>query len=100
LPYTLEIVRSADKYLTKLYRKQPKDVAAIENAIEALAVEPRPAGCRPLAGYSDVWRIKVRDYRICYEINDGALLVLVITISTREDVYDLLKRHLGFGSTP
>lgn len=36
------------------------------------------------------------NYRICYQIDDGRLVILVITISTRDDVYKLLRRRIGY----
>ncbi len=95
MSYSIEILRAADKFLDKLSRQQPSDAEAIEVAIDALRDSPRPPGCRPLRGYSDIWRIRVGNYRVCYRVDDGELLILVITISTRDDVYDALRRHLG-----
>jgi mRNA interferase RelE/StbE len=37
----------------------------------------------------------VGKYRVCYQVDDSVLLVLVVTISTRDDVYDALRRYLG-----
>lgn len=68
--------------------------AAIEDAIEALAENPRPPDCTPLRGYSGVWRIRLGGYRACYAIDDGRLLILVVTISTRDEVYAVVQRHL------
>ncbi|HEX3782945.1 MAG TPA: type II toxin-antitoxin system RelE/ParE family toxin [Pseudonocardiaceae bacterium] len=93
--YTIQTLRPAAKFLDKLERSQPADLARIEDAIEALADEPRPTGCKPLNGYHDIWRYRVGNYRICYRIDDGQLIVLVITVSTRDDVYQLLRRHVG-----
>jgi mRNA interferase RelE/StbE len=93
--YTIDILRSAEKFLDTLGRQQPADAEAIEDVIEALSDTPRPVGCRPLKGYADVWRVRVGNYRICYQIDDDRLLILVITISTRDNVYQVLRRHLG-----
>jgi mRNA interferase RelE/StbE len=95
VPYAIDILRSAEKFLDKLSRQQPADAEAIEDAIEALSDAPRPAGCRPLNGYAGVWRVRVGNYRICYQIDDGRLLILVITISTRDNVYQFLRRYLS-----
>lgn len=95
MPYTVELAKSADRFLNQLARSQPRHAETIEDAIENLADEPRPPACKPLKGYQDVWRVRVGDYRICYTIDDGHLLVLVVTISTRDDVYEVLKRRLG-----
>ena len=81
--YAVEMLRPAEKTLDKLARQQPADAERIEDAIEALAEEPRPAGCKPLTGYPHVYRVRVGNYRICYTINDRELVVLVVTVSTR-----------------
>lgn len=47
----------------------------------------------PLKGYFGVWRVRVGNYRICYQIDDGLLLILVITISTRDNVNAVLRPH-------
>ncbi len=58
---------------------------------ELLALEdnPRPPGCLKLTGYDNLWRVRSGDYRIVYEIHDGQLLVLVVTVAHRREVYDL-----------
>ena len=56
-------------------------------AIRALADDPRPPGCKKLAGSSDYFRIRVRDYRVLYEVRDRDILVLVIKIGHRREVY-------------
>ena len=94
MSYSIEILRTADQFLDKLSKQQPRDADAIEGAIDGLGETPRPAGCKSLKGYSGVWRIRVGNYRVCYQVDDGALLVLVITISTRDDVYEALRRYL------
>lgn len=94
MSYAIEILRAADKFLDKLSKQQPSDAAAIEDAIEHLADEPRPHGGTALKGYPHVWRIRIGNYRVCYQVHDRQLLILVITISTRDNVYEILQRHL------
>jgi mRNA interferase RelE/StbE len=55
--------------------------------IEALATNPRPPGCRKLAGYKDVLRIRVGTYRVLYSVNDKRIIVIVLKIGHRRDVY-------------
>lgn len=95
MPYSIEILRAADKFLDKLAKRQPSDAAAIEDAIEHLGEQPRPHGSTSLRGYPHVWRIRIGNYRVCYQVHDRQLLVLVITIITRDNVYEILRRHLG-----
>jgi len=58
----------------------------IKRAIYNLANNPRPAGCKKLKG-RDSYRIRVADYRIIYEIFDDILLVDVIDLEHRKDIY-------------
>jgi mRNA interferase RelE/StbE len=57
------------------------------NAIRALAADPRPPGCRKLVGGTDYFRIRVGDYPVLYEVRDRDVLVLVIKIRHRGEVY-------------
>jgi mRNA interferase RelE/StbE len=93
--YSTEILRAADKFLDKLSKQQPSDAEAIEEAIEGISETPRPPGCKPLKGYAGTWRIRVGSYRVCYQVDESVLLVLVVTVSTRDKVYDTLRRYLG-----
>lgn len=54
--------------------------------MESLGENPRPAGCKKLKGYRDLWRIRVGDWRILYLIDDGAKLVSVTRIAHRREV--------------
>ncbi len=81
--YTVRLERQARKALAAL--AQP-DYSRMSAAIRALAQNPRPTGCRKLSGYA-AWRIRVGNYRVIYEINDGNLVVAVVDIGHRRDVY-------------
>lgn len=81
--YRVEILRSAQKQLAKIDRQ---DQSRIISAIRELANDPRPPGCNKLSG-RPAWRIRVGTYRVIYEIHDDRLLVLVVTIGHRKDVY-------------
>lgn len=59
----------------------------VVDAIDALTANPRPPGCVKLAGDESVWRVRVGSYRILYEIHEGRLVVLVIRIAHRREVY-------------
>ena len=52
-----------------------------------LEQDPRPLGCKKLKG-RDAYRIRIGDYRVIYEIQDGKLIVTVITIGHRREVYE------------
>lgn len=81
-------VRVAPQVARVLRKTRDRDlVERLVSAIGELATTPRPAGCRKLEGQDDLWRIRVGDYRIIYSIDDGTLVVLVITVGNRRDVY-------------
>ena len=82
--YRIELTRDAAKSLTEFDRTTQTRIRA---AIDALAAEPRPPGSSKLAGGSGEWRIRVGDYRIVYEIHDGRLVVLVVRVAHRREVY-------------
>lgn len=63
------------------------DRQRIVERIAALAVDPRPPGCEKLAGHDDRYRIRQGDYRILYSIEDAALLIWVVKVGHRRDVY-------------
>ena len=83
-PYRLDIAASA--------RRDMKRLAApiferIRTVIDRLADAPRPPGVKKLAGGGDLYRVRVGDYRIIYEIEDMRLVVLVVRVGHRRDVY-------------
>jgi mRNA interferase RelE/StbE len=82
--YRIEFKPSAAKSLAKL----PDDLQKrIVRAVELLADDPRPPGVVKMAGDDNLWRVRVGDFRIVYEIHDGVLLVLVLRIGHRREVY-------------
>ena len=68
--------------------KLPSDVRnRLGTRIEALAEEPRPDGARKLKGIGGTYRVRSGDYRILYTIADEVLLVVIVTVGDRKDVY-------------
>lgn len=63
-------------------------IARILPRIEALAQVPRPPGVRKLQGHQSLWRIRVGDYRVVYNIDDTNRIVDMIRIRHRREVYD------------
>ncbi len=82
--YHVEVARRAVKSIAKLPRAEQQRVRA---AIDLLADEPRPPGCTKLAGEDSVYRVRVGDYRILYEVIDARLVVHVVRVGHRRDVY-------------
>ncbi len=64
----------------------------LEKAIYALAENPRPPGCRRLAGTKGVYRIRVGICRVAYRVEEDVLVVLVIAVGYRRDIYRRLWR--------
>ncbi len=83
MPYIITIDRAARKALKSIPVTYEQRIRA---AIQALAYEPRPPGCLKLKG-SEQWRIRESGYRMIYEINDKALIVVVVEVSKRDKAY-------------
>jgi mRNA interferase RelE/StbE len=82
--YTLTFARPARKELEAL------DTALVNRIfpkIEALAKYPRPRDCHKLRGERNLWRIRVRDYRVIYAIYDKDLQVDIIAVRHRSKAY-------------
>ena len=82
--YDVFIKPSALKELEAVDSK--KDRRRIVRAIQSLAEDPRPAGCRKLSG-KDKYRIRSGAYRIVYAVRDAVLVVTIVRVGHRRDVY-------------
>ena len=67
----------------------------IEAALTGLRAAPRPAGAKPLVGHTGVWRVRVGDWRIAYAVRDEVLVVLVVAVGTRGEIYETVRRREG-----
>ncbi|MBA2631537.1 MAG: type II toxin-antitoxin system RelE/ParE family toxin [Chloroflexi bacterium] len=81
--YAVEFLRSAARVLSKL---DPRVRRRIARRIDRLMEDPRGDAVK-LRGADDVWRARAGDYRILYQVEDDRLLILVIRIGHRRDVY-------------
>ena len=84
MAYSIELSRDAER---QIGRFRPALHLRISAAIDALRLDPRPTGVRKLSGFANRWRIRVGDYRIVYEIHDSQLLVIIIEVGHRSDIY-------------
>ena len=84
MPYEVEFAPPAARQFRRL-RGPIRD--RIEAKVDSLAVNPRPHGVEKLQGADDLDRVRVGDFRIVYEIHDKRLVVLVVRIADRKDVY-------------
>ncbi|MGZ4969769.1 MAG: type II toxin-antitoxin system RelE family toxin [Methylobacter sp.] len=82
--YSIEFKHSAKKELGQLPRPIAEKVA---ERIKALADNPRPDGCKKMTGSTYSYRIRINDYRIVYSIIDQCLIIQVIKIGHRKDIY-------------
>lgn len=83
--YRVLIKASAAKEIEAVGQK--RDRQRVVATILALAHEPRPVGCEKLAGESDRYRVRVGRYRVVYSIADDELLVVIVRVAHRKDVY-------------
>lgn len=82
--YKIELRPGAARALRKL---DPQVARRIQAAIALLAEDPRPPASRPLRG-RPAWRVGVGDYRIIYTIEDDVLLIVVVMLEHRRDIYE------------
>lgn len=83
--YKVTITRSAEKSLKNLDRQTKTRVVA---QILTLADEPRPNGCRKVLSEPGLWRLRVGDWRLGYEINDVDQEITIIRIGHRGSFYE------------
>jgi mRNA interferase RelE/StbE len=81
--YSIVIKKSAAKEIEDLPKR---DRSAIVTKIQALSEDPRPRGCEKLSG-DDKYRVRHGVYRILYEVNDDAVVVTVVRVGHRREVY-------------
>jgi len=82
--YRIRIEKRALKALSSLPKRTR---AKIRKAIDSLAETPRPLGVKKLADEHQLYRIRVGSFRVVYQIQDQDLLVLVVKIGHRKDIY-------------
>lgn len=83
MTYKISILRKAQKQLAKI---PANDYKKIKQSILGLARDPRPTGAKKLKGRQG-WRIRQGDYRIIYEIQNDQLIIIVLDIGHRKDIY-------------
>lgn len=88
--YELLITAKAAKEIDALPRQRER--RAIVDRILALRDDPRPAGCTKLGGETGLYRVRQGRYRIVYTVEDDRLVVIVIRVADRKDVYRKSER--------
>ena len=82
--YRIDYAKGVEKDLRKIPGKM---AVRVGRAIDKLATNPFPSGCVKLIGYDIEYRIRVGDYRVIYQVQNSILVVLVIEIGHRKDIY-------------
>jgi mRNA interferase RelE/StbE len=85
--YSIEFKPKVAAFIAEQSRKIQRQLIA---HIETLAVNPRPAGCKLLYTEEKLYRVRSGNYRVIYQIQDKKLLIVVVKIAHRKDIY----RHL------
>ena len=82
--YQIEFSRQADRQ----FRNLPSQIQQrLRSRIDSLAIKPCPQGSKKLSGVDQLYRIRVGDYRIIYAVKDNRLLVLVVKVGHRREIY-------------
>ncbi|MFN2315976.1 MAG: type II toxin-antitoxin system RelE/ParE family toxin [Gemmatimonadales bacterium] len=82
--YRIEVSRTAEKQLRKL---GVADRRRVVQALVGLGEDPHPPGSRKLSGYTDVFRIRVGVFRVLYSVEGRTLIVIILKLGHRKDVY-------------
>lgn len=89
MPYRIEFAAKAARQFSALDRGLQTRLA---RRIDTLAANPRPQGVKKLSGEEDLYRLRVGDYRILYQIQERRLVVLVVGVGHRSEIYRGLRR--------
>lgn len=86
--YRVRLAKRAERGLRRIRQGDPRSYRRIVTAIRGLADDPRPPGVVKLTGFDPpAWRVRVGGYRVVYEIDDAEVLVIVVNVAPRGEVY-------------
>ena len=91
LVYRIEYDEAALEDLLKLPKKIQQQLI---KAISRLGESPRSGNIKQLKGYDKLFRLRSGDYRVVYTIEDDVIIVTIVAVGPRKDIYDLLKRRV------
>lgn len=91
MTYRIEFAQAARRDLRRI--RDRRALREVSGAIARLAVNPRPAGAAKLKIVPNAWRIRVGRWRVCYSVEENRLIVLVLVVARRSDVYERLQRR-------
>ena len=84
MSYKIEFSHKAERQFKNLSNQIQK---RLKPKIDALAQNPRPRGVRKLEGEDELYRVRVGDYRVIYQVRDDVLIVLVVSLGDRKEIY-------------
>jgi mRNA interferase RelE/StbE len=84
MSYEVQILPKAVRQIKALSVEVRQDVSI---TIQSLANEPRPIGVKKLSGEKDIYRVRIGNYRVLYRIVDKVLVVVVVSVGHRREVY-------------
>ncbi|MEZ0493536.1 type II toxin-antitoxin system RelE/ParE family toxin [Kineococcus sp. TBRC 1896] len=89
--YDVDYAPAADRDLKRIRKSNPQAAEQIETTVKKLAINPRPAKSTNIVGSAGEYRLEVKgkwgSFRVRYEVHDGKLLVLVLAVADRKDIY-------------
>jgi mRNA interferase RelE/StbE len=83
--YDITIDTAAQRQIKKLPQAVQTQIAPV---IQSLALNPRASGVKKLKGLENLWRVRSGEYRIIYEIHDQRLIIVVVNVGHRREVYE------------
>lgn len=84
MSYEVQILPKAARQIKALSVEVRQDITL---TIQSLANEPRPIGVKKLSGEKDIYRVRVGNYRVLYRIIDKVLVVVIVSVGHRREVY-------------
>lgn len=84
MSYEVQILPKAARQIKSLSVEVRQDITL---TIQSLANEPRPIGVKKLSGEKDIYRVRIGNYRVLYRIVDKVLVVVVVSVGHRREVY-------------
>ena len=84
MSYEVQILPKAARQIKALSIEVRQDISL---TIQSLANEPRPIGVKKLSGEKDIYRVRIGNYRVLYRIVDKVLVVVVVSVGHRREVY-------------
>jgi mRNA interferase RelE/StbE len=91
IAYRIEYDEAALEDLLKLPKKIQQQLI---KSISRLGESPRSGNIKQLKGYDKLFRLRSGDYRVVYTIEDDVIIVTIVAVGPRKDIYDLLKRRV------